>query len=693
MVLVGLTLTWLPAPAQQPGGDDLNELQEKAIKMAVQKVSPSVVQIITSGGTDMVVIDPKGGTLRKSLGPTTGVIVGSDGYVISSAFNFVNSPTTIVVAVPGHKEPFVARRVATDRSRMLTLLKIEAKDLPVPAVAPKKDIRVGNWAVALGRTLDLKHERPPSVSVGIVSAVGRIWGKAIQTDCKVSPVNYGGPLIDIQGRVQGILIPASPQGEGEAAGFEWYDSGIGFAIPLEDVFAVLPRLKEGKDLKKGLLGVRFQSPDIYGAAPVIGEVLPDTAAARAGLKSGDKLTEIDGQPVVRMAQVMHALGVKYEGDKVALKYKRGDEEINLPNLELVGKMSAFLHPYLGILPMRDDPKLGVEIRDVLPRSPAAKAGLKVGDRIVKVERNKTLTPFTGQKSGRDEFFDILNSLTPETEIKLEVTRKDGNKTETVTVKLAEMPGATPDRPDTVPEKLRQPASKKQALEPLEVGPGQPKPAKVDRPDKKPETGTIKRTNASGDRKYWIYVPEDYDPNIAYALVIWLHPPGKTTDDDVEAFTDKWEDYCKDNHIIMVGPKSEKESGWLPSEADFVLEAVRDVMSRYTIDRQRVVTHGMGVGGQMALYLGLNHREVIRGVATTGAVVTGQVKDNTPNQRLAFFLIGGDRDPLVKAIAESKTKLVEHRFPVIYREIANLGRQYPDDSVGEIARWIDALDRQ
>ena len=86
----------------------------------------------------------------------------------------------------------------------------------------------------------------PSVSVGIVSALDRIWGKAIQTDAKVSPTNYGGPLVDLQGRVQGVLVPASPQAEGETAGFEWYDSGIGFAIPLEDVYAVLPRLQAGQ---------------------------------------------------------------------------------------------------------------------------------------------------------------------------------------------------------------------------------------------------------------------------------------------------------------------------------------------------------------------------------------------------------------------------------------------------------------
>src|SRR5205814_158981 len=99
----------------------------------------------------------------------------------------------------------------------------------VPAVAPAKELVEGQWSIALGRTLDPKRDSPPAVSVGIISAVNRIWGKAFQVDAKISPINYGGPVIDVQGRVQGILVPASPKGDDEAAGYEWYDSGIGFA--------------------------------------------------------------------------------------------------------------------------------------------------------------------------------------------------------------------------------------------------------------------------------------------------------------------------------------------------------------------------------------------------------------------------------------------------------------------------------
>ena len=190
VILVG-AVAMLVAPAT--AAEDVEALREKAVKAAVQKVAASVVQIETSGGTDVVGSGPRGPQIRKGAGPTTGLVVAADGYVISSAFNFANKPSAILVAIPGHKERYVAKVVATDYTRMLTLLKVEAAGLPVPEAALKKEIVVGQTALALGRTLDSNLDHSPAVSAGIISAVGRIWGKAVQTDAKVSPANYGGP--------------------------------------------------------------------------------------------------------------------------------------------------------------------------------------------------------------------------------------------------------------------------------------------------------------------------------------------------------------------------------------------------------------------------------------------------------------------------------------------------------------------
>src|SRR5262249_43588992 len=150
------------------------------------------------------------------------------------------------------------------------------------------------------------------------------------------------------------------------------------------------------------------------------------------------------------------------------------------------------------------------------------------------------------------------------------------------------------------------------LDPLEVANAkEPKNDKKEQP--KPETGILKRTTADGAHQYQIYVHPKYDPNVAHAMVVWLHPPGNNKDEDFKKLFAAWEDYCEENHIIMVCPKSENEAGWTPSEGDFVVASISEVAARYSVDRQRIVAHGMEVGGQMAIYLGFNHRDLIRGV--------------------------------------------------------------------------------
>jgi S1-C subfamily serine protease/predicted esterase len=698
VVPAGLLVTALPAVAE-----DSNDIQVKAIKAAVKRVAPTVVQINTIGGTDRVVVGARGTQIRKAMGPTTGVIIGADGYIVSSAFNFVNRPNTILVSIPGHPKPYPAKVVATDESRMLTLLKVKATGLPVPAATPKKEMQVGQWSIALGRTLDPSTADLPAMSVGIISALNRIWGKAVQIDAKVSPVNYGGPAVDVFGRVQGILVPASPQGDNSTAGIEWYDSGIGFAVPLEDINRVLPRLKKGENLKRGLIGVGLPNPYDYGAKPVVGTVMVNSPAMRAGIKPGDQIVEIEGKRIERVAQLQHLIGGKYEGDTVSLKVLRAGKEITLNNLKLVSTAASFDPGFLGILPMRDDPELGVQVRYIYPKSPAAKAGLKAGDRVMKfgLDRGRMIA-LNGQRPGREQLKDFLKQLPPLTRIRLEVVRKGGKKTETLRAALDSMAdGAVSLVPESLPEDVLE-ASFKKALDPRVTLDARGKPVRPKAAPKKkkgadssngPQTGLIKQLSATGDHTYYIYVPDNYDPNVAHGVLVWLHPPGKFKKDNVEEFTNTWDDFCNDNHVILVCPVTEQKSGWLPTESEFVLGVVREVLGRYTVDRQRVVAHGMGQGGQMAFYLAFQARDLFRAIATTGTVFTREPKDNVANQPLCFFVVAGDKDPLAKAIAASQRKIARHKFPVVYREIKNMGAQYLDEpTLKEMARWVDSLDR-
>ena len=128
--------------------DDLESLEQKAMAAAVQRVAPSVVGIETIGGLERVK------NVLFGTGPTTGLVIDPQGYIVSSAFNFVNKPASILVRLPdGTRKP--AKLVATDHNRMIVLLKIEVdRPLPVPEIAAEADLRVGQWCIGVGRTFD-----------------------------------------------------------------------------------------------------------------------------------------------------------------------------------------------------------------------------------------------------------------------------------------------------------------------------------------------------------------------------------------------------------------------------------------------------------------------------------------------------------------------------------------------------------
>ena len=692
---------------------NVNDATEKAIKEAAAKAGPWVAKIDTQGGAG--VVGGGGGPpgrpapgVRKGVGPTTGIVVDPEGYIISSSFNFANKPTEIFITVPGHDRK-VARIVSYDSSRMLTLLKVDLKGLPIPKAIEKKEIAVGQWSMALGRGgFQDEAAKVPSISTGIISATGRIWGKALQCDAKVSPVNYGGPLIGIDGRVFGVLVPASPQGEGDTAGVEWYDSGIGFAIPLEDIYAVLPRLKalkDGQKLNRGLLGFTAQNAgEQYNVPVVVGQIAPESAAMKAGLKSGDKITAIDGKTVANFSEMMHLLGPKYEGDTVSLKVERDGKTESFDKIVLGGISASFAQPFLGMLPMRDDPDPGVEVRFVYPKSPADTAGLKQGDRIMKVGANIPVPkgpmpppkgPVPGAlvsiTNGKTQLLQIISRMQVGNEVKLEVKRKEGGKTETISAKLAAVP-------EELPEKLPYPASKERALEKA-IGPALPPGFEKKEDPKEPaaeeeeiEKGYVERENKVLAREYWMYIPDNYKKNKSYGVIIWLHDKGKGGKDGKD-MKKTWELYCDEANYILIGPKSKNAEGWNATESDSLVQTINEALKGYTIDRNRIFAHGMGIGGYMSLYLGFQARDLVRGVAVSGASLATNPKDSLPNQPLAFFLVAGNKDPILKEIQETRDKLKEKKYPVIYREIQDFGKEYLDQkTMNELVVWIDTLDR-
>ncbi len=144
------------APAAE---DDLDALEQQAMGAAVAHVAPCVVGIRTVGGLERV------HNVLFGEGPTTGLVIDPQGYIVSSAFNFVNKPASILVELADGK-PRSAKLVATDHNRMIALLKIDAgRPLPTPDIAPEAEMRVGQWCIGVGRTFQADQ---PNICVGIL---------------------------------------------------------------------------------------------------------------------------------------------------------------------------------------------------------------------------------------------------------------------------------------------------------------------------------------------------------------------------------------------------------------------------------------------------------------------------------------------------------------------------------------------
>jgi serine protease Do len=637
--------------ADQP----LAELEEQAIKAAVERVAPSVVRIETVGGLE------RAGEMLVGTGPTTGLVVDAEGYIVSSAFNFAQKPDSILVTLPSGKRQ-AAQLVATDRSRLLVLLKVEAEEPLTPAQpAPQNEVRVGQWAISVGRTFEAER---PNASVGVISAKGRIWGKALQTDAKISPNNYGGPLVDIRGRVLGVLVPMSPQETEEVAGVEWYDSGIGFAVPLETVLQNLPRLKEGQDLQTGLLGVSFKVNDLNAKVADIAVAAPTGPAYKAGFRKGDKIIEVAGQSVERHAQLKHAMGPLYAGETVRIVALRGDERIDR-EVTLAEKIEPYVTPFLGILPMRPVGKsaegepAGVTIRYVYPDSPAARAGLQTGDRVQTVGGIKV--------SDAVEMREQLQPLAPGESLAIEALR--GDQTLLVNAVLTTLPEAVPGE---LPSAYDSAA--------LATAGGE-----------KPATGLVPIKLPEFANECLALVPDDFRADVPHGLVIWLHAPGGSKDDELVAL---WKPLCEKYDFILLAPKSGDPIRWQPTELGFVRRAADAVAKTYSIDPTRIAVHGHQAGATMAYLFGVTNVELVRAVAAVDAPLPrlSQFPQPDPVNRQAFYTTLATNSEQAALVEAGIERLRQLKYPVIVQEIGEQARYLTAEELEGLARWIDSLDR-
>lgn len=646
-IAVAVAAATIAAPRPLPADDDLSTREQRAIQAAVDRVAPAVVGIETVGGLERV------DQVLLGTGPTTGLALSADGYLVSSAFNFVRKPSSIIVTLAdGNRLP--AQLVATDHSRMLVLLKVDSEQpLPVAEASPEKEVRVGWWAIALGRAFDVSKV---NISVGIVSAVDRLSGRAIQTDAKISPTNYGGPLVDIRGRVMGVLSPLSPQKSGEVGGVEWYDSGIGFAVPLEHIQRILPRWKEG-DLKPGLVGVSLQSGDIYADAPVIAAARPNSPAYKAGLKAGDKIVAVDDRPVARSSQLLDEVHRRYAGDKVSLTIVRGEEKL-VREMELVDHLDPYQRAFLGVLPergLKGGEANGVPVRFVYDDSPAKKVSLEVGD---------VITSLAGKPvKSRDDLAEIAAAAEVAQTAAVEVRRAEQTLKFDIIwqAEPAAVPGELPAEAALANFEGQRPAAGRSTVQVPEL-----------------------------KNEALAFVPDAYDPRRPHPLVVWLHPPGEVPNDD--ELLDIWKQRCEQGRMLLLAPKAVESGKWQSDDFEFIRKAIEQLRTGYNIDPLRVVVWGEETGGMVAYFYAFNHRDSVRGVVALRSPIGPSSAENDPVARLDFFLTHTKGSRFEKATQIAIKVLRERKFAVTVKEQPEKAPLLGDDELAEALRWIDSLDK-
>jgi serine protease Do len=344
---------------------------------------------------------------EQSLG--SGVIVSSDGTILTN--NHVVEGATDIKVFLSDKREFQAKVVGTDANTDIAVLKINASNLPTLPVGDSNQLQVGDLIFAIGDPFGIGE----TATMGIVSATGRgmlgieHYENFIQTDAAINPGNSGGAMIDIHGNLVGINTAILSHG---GNGGEGGNEGVGFAIPMSLAKPVMDQILAHGKVIRGYLGIHIQevTPELatafglkVGGGVLVGDVAPDTPAARAGLKKGDVILELNGQPVNAPNQLSIQIAQLAPGTTVKLQIWRGgatqDVSLKLAEYkeqdakEATGEATGSALEGVQVQDLTSDISQqlglpagtrGVVVSSVDPSSPAAASGLNQGDVIQEV---------------------------------------------------------------------------------------------------------------------------------------------------------------------------------------------------------------------------------------------------------------------------------------------------------------------
>lgn len=312
---------------------------------------------------------------QKSLG--SGFIISDEGYIITNN-HVVSGADEIKVKLSDGRE-FKGEIKGSDEKLDLALIKIAAKDhLPVATLGDSDTIEVGEWVMAIGNPFGLAQ----TVTAGIVSAQGRVIGSGpyddfIQTDASINPGNSGGPLFNAHGEVIGINTAIIAGGQ-----------GIGFAIPVNMAKNIITQLKETGKVTRGWIGVAIQpitpelaqSFDLEGEkGALVAEIVKDSPAEKAGIKTGDIILEFNGKKIHEMNELPRLVAATPVGKKVTVKILREGKAEDVPvTVERLKDGDA------GGQPGISQDRLGMTVR-ALNKDLAARMGIKEQSGVVVTE--------------------------------------------------------------------------------------------------------------------------------------------------------------------------------------------------------------------------------------------------------------------------------------------------------------------
>ena len=339
-IVTGLAIAFVivylwPAAMNGRGQDDGKNTETPAgpssYAQAVDRAAPAVVSINTRSVLPVPgpQVSRSGSAfylyqLRRFVNEGSGVIFSEDGYILTNYHVIRQAQQISIVLWDGRIIP--AQLIGSDPATDLAVLKVELGGLPVAAINPEREVRVGDVVLAIGNSLGLSH----TVSMGIVSAIGRnnlsslLYQDFIQTDAAINVGNSGGALVNTRGELIGInarRIEATENAE-----------NIGFAIPVGLAADVMRQIIDYGEVRRGWLGASYsnlrptQQPDGSLLQNGIGvkEVQHDGPAWNAGIRQGDIILSLNGEPVSDAARFLLSISLSPPGTRVELEVQRGN---------------------------------------------------------------------------------------------------------------------------------------------------------------------------------------------------------------------------------------------------------------------------------------------------------------------------------------------------------------------------------